>query len=87
VQYKQAHKIFPQHLLVEIQEYAEGCLIYIPNKKGKREPWGSKTNAKLEIYERNEKIRLEYRGGKSLRELSDTYFLSIDTLKKIIYVK
>ena len=85
MQYKQAQKIFPQHLLREIQEYADGCLVYIPNKNGKRKPWGSKTNAKTEISERNENIRTEYRSGKSLRELNEKYFLSLDTLKKIVY--
>ena len=87
MQYKQANKIFPQHLLTEMQKYAEGCIIYIPNKKGSRKEWGIKTNAKIEIAERNEKIRTAYRNGKSLRELNNKYFLSIDTLKKIIYSK
>jgi len=87
MQYRKANKIFPQHLLTEIQEYAAGCLIYIPNKNGKREEWGSKTNAKIEKAERNEKIRIEYKNGKSLRELNEKYFLSFDTLRKIIYSK
>lgn len=87
MQYKQANKIFPQYLLAEIQKYAEGCIIYIPNKSGSRKEWGIKTNAKTEISERNENIRTEYRDGKSLRELSGKYFLAIDTIKKIIYSK
>ena len=87
MQYKKANKIFPQYLLTEIQKYADGCFIYIPNKNGSRKEWGAKTNAKIEISERNENIRTEYKGGKSLKELNNKYFLSIDTLKKIIYSK
>ena len=85
MQYKQANKIFPEHLLTEIQKYAEGCIVYIPNRIGSRRAWGLKTNAKTEISQRNENIRTEYRGGKSLGELSGRYFLSIDTIKKILY--
>jgi len=87
MQYKQAKEIFPQHLLAEIQEYADGCLVYIPNKDGRRKPWGLKTNIKVELSERNKNIRADYKNGKSLRELHDKYFLSLDTLKKIIYSK
>ena len=85
MRYKQANKIFPEYLLTEIQKYAEGCTVYIPNKHGSRKAWGSTTNAKAEIFERNKNIRTEYRSGKSLRELNGKYFLSIDTIKKIIY--
>ncbi|MCL2775554.1 MAG: CD3324 family protein [Oscillospiraceae bacterium] len=85
MQYKQAAKIFPEHLLTEIQKYTEGCIVYIPNKIGSRKEWGLKTNAKTDISERNDNIRAEYRSGKSLRELSGKYFLSIDTIKKILY--
>ena len=87
MQYKQASKIFPEYLLAEIQKYAEGCIVYIPNKRGSRKAWGIKTNAKAEISERNENIRTEYRSGKSLKELNGKYFLSVDTIKKIIYSK
>ena len=87
MQYKQASKIFPEHLLTEIQKYADGCVVYIPNKNGSRKAWGLNTNAKTEISERNKNIRTEYRSGKSLRELNDKYFLSITTIKKIIYSK
>jgi len=87
MQYKQANKIFPEYLLTEIQKYADGCIVYIPNKTGSRKEWGIKTNAKTEISERNKNIRSEYRDGKSLRELNDKYFLSIDTIRKIIYSK
>ena len=87
MQYKQASKIFPEYLLTEIQKYADGCVVYIPNKNGRRKAWGIKTNAKTEISERNENIRTEYRNGKSLRELNGKYFLSVDTIKKIIYSK
>jgi Mor family transcriptional regulator len=87
MQYKQANKIFPQSLLTEIQKYAEGCIVYIPNKDGSRKAWGITTNAKTEISERNENIRVEHKSGKSLRELTNKYYLSINTIKKIIYSK
>jgi Mor family transcriptional regulator len=87
MQYKKATQVLPEYLVTEIQKYADGCIIYIPNKDGSRKAWGENTNAKSEISERNKNIRSEYRNKKTLNELSDKYFLSIDTIKKIIYSK
>ena len=40
---------------------------------------------KREIEKRNKKIRMDYKHGKSLEELSKSYFLSIHSIRKIVY--
>ena len=47
--------------------------------------WGELSGYKREIEKRNKKIRMDYKHGKSLEELSKSYFLSIHSIKKIIY--
>ena len=51
------------------------------NKKS----WGELSGYKREIEKRNERIRADYKQGKSIDELSELYFLSIHSIRKIIY--
>ena len=85
MKYVNAMEILPKELISEIQKYVEGNIIYIPNKSGKRTGWGEKTGAKIKCRQRNNEIRNLYRNGYSLDELSKKYYLSVETIKKIIY--
>lgn len=78
--------MLPTHLLEELQKYVDGGLIYIP-KKGKRMGWGSVSGSKKSIQERNEEIIKLYREGQTVEELADSYFLSVETIRKIVYGK
>lgn len=78
--------MLPTHLLEELQKYVDGGLIYIP-KKGKRMGWGSVSGSKKSIKERNVEIINLYREGSSVEELSEQYFLSVETIRKIVYGK
>lgn len=49
MKYVKACDILPKYLLEEIQNYAEGCIIYIPNKTGNRRAWGDMTSAKKNL--------------------------------------
>ena len=81
MKYVNAMEILPKELISEIQKYVEGNIIYIPNKSGKHTRWGEKTGAKIKCRQRNNEIR----NGYSLDELSKKYYLSVETIKKIIY--
>lgn len=86
MKYRNAKDVFPNDLLVEIQKYVGEELIYFsPN--GQRKKWGSKTGRVDELRKRNLQICFDYENGSSLDELSTKYWLSVYTLKKIIYVK
>lgn len=85
MKYIKACDILPKFLLEEIQHYVEGCIVYIPNKKGNRKAWGDMNGTKIELENRNIRIRVDFKTGIVIDELSEIYNLSVETIKKIIY--
>jgi len=85
MKYIKACDILPKCLLEEIQKYAEGCIVYIPNKSGNRKAWGHMTDTKSELAIRNAQIRVDFKDGILLDKLSENYSLSVESIKKIIY--
>ena len=49
--------------------------------------WGELSGCRYEIEQRNRKIRKDYQQGKSVDELADIYYLSVHSIRKIIYEK
>lgn len=70
----------------EIQKYAAGKLLYIPSGEEKR-AWGETSGYRDQLQRRNLMIRNKYASGVTVSELADEYFLSLDSIKKIIYSK
>ena len=87
MKYINATEILPENLLNEIQKYISGEIIYIPQPKGLRNTWGSRTGTKQQIINRNTQIKFEKENGKTIDELMLKYNLSYDTVKKIVYIK
>lgn len=83
--YNRAAEILPDYLLKEIQEYVEGCLIYIPNKPGLRRDWGESTRTKAITRERNLNILYDYKTGLSVKRIALKYHLAESTIQKIVY--
>ncbi|BCJ94303.1 hypothetical protein acsn021_18720 [Anaerocolumna cellulosilytica] len=84
--YKKGADVLPDRLLQEIQEYVEGCLVYIP-KKGDKAGWGYISGARQLIDKRNKGILDLFEKGESIPELSDKFHLGEDTIRKIVYRK
>lgn len=84
MRYRNASEIFPDELLKEIQKYATGELVYIPEKAEKKE-WGTKSGARDYYIKRNAEIRSQHREGKSIAYLAQEYGLSRDTIRRILY--
>ena len=82
--YRNATDIFPPELLTEIQKYASGELIYIPQSKNRKD-WGSSSGARAFYTERNSAIRMKYKNGMKISELAAEYGLSTDTIRRILY--
>ncbi|WP_432409694.1 hypothetical protein [Wukongibacter sp. M2B1] len=57
------------------------------SKNGSRRKWGEKSGAREELVKRNNKIRREFKEGKTIEELADQFYLSINSIKKIVYSK
>jgi DNA-binding NarL/FixJ family response regulator len=85
MKYNRATEILPEELLKEVQEYVEGCLIYIPSKLGLRRDWGESTSAKAITRDRNHNILCDYRSGLSVKRIALKYHLAESTVKKIVY--
>ena len=85
--YINAKTILPDNLVLEIQKYIEGGYLYIPSQSQSRKKWGENSGKRDYIKKRNEKIRNKYKNGYKINKLADEFFLSIDSIKKIVYTK
>ncbi len=86
MQYENAKDILPESLLAEVQKYAEGKAIYIP-KRSKREGWGEASGYREKLNKRNSAILNRYSAGASIMEIAEEFYLSPETIKKIVYGK
>ncbi|WP_336823665.1 CD3324 family protein [Sporosarcina sp. USHLN248] len=87
MKYVNAKSIFPKELLREIQKYANGKMVYIPILKGAQKKWGEVSGSKDFLDYRNKEIRQQFLIGVTIDQLSNQYFLSHDSIKKIVYSK
>lgn len=85
MKYVNANEVLPDRLITEIQQYIQGESIYIPRPVSSRQKWGSCSGSRKWIDERNDSIRTSFRSGSTIQELANEYFLSTETIKKIVY--
>lgn len=87
MKYQKANAVLPEHLLLQIQEYVQGKYIYIPAQEESRKGWGENSGAREILGRRNEEICDKHKQGVKIDELADEYFLSVHSIKKIVYGK
>lgn len=80
--YVKAEDILPKELIEAIQQYVDGRSIYIPTKE--KQDWGTKTDTRRFLKERNEEIYDSYMQGLSLHELAVKYALSVKSIQRIL---
>ena len=83
--YKNGKEVLPSELLVQIQKYVQGEMLYIPKEDEKRVAWGENSGAKKALALRNREIVTKYRNGQQIEKLTKTYNLSKSSVKKIVY--
>ena len=83
--YIKADSLLPKELLKEVQKYAQGQTLYIPKEKCDRKKWGVISGGRKLINERNSEICSHFRNGISVDVLADRYFLSAESIKRIVY--
>ena len=86
MKYENAKDILPAKLLEEVQKYAEGRVIYIP-RTDKVKGWGEASGYRDKLNKRNTMICSRYSAGKSIMEIAEEFFLSPETIKKLVYGK
>lgn len=84
--YVNAEQVLPQQLLEQVQQYAAGKLLYVPRTQETR-PWGEGTSQRNYYRKRNQMIRNQFRYGVGISQLAREYYLSQETIKKIVYNK
>lgn len=84
MEYIKANNVLPEEMIKVIQEYVDGEFLYIPRKDDNRKAWGEKSGAKDMFKNRNNEIFLRYNEGMSVRELSKMYYLSEQSIRRII---
>ena len=84
MKYENARDILPARLLEEVQKYAEGRIIYIPRTE-KTKSWGDASGYRDRLNKRNALIRSRYSAGQSVLEIAEAFYLSPETIKKLVY--
>lgn len=85
MEYKKAEDVLPKELLKEIQSYVQGVALYIPKKTHCE--WGEKSGIKIKLTQRNQRIKIKFKKGYSIEALANEFYLSEETIKKIVYRK
>ena len=84
MKYENAQDLLPEALLIQVQKYISGKLVYIPAREHHRE-WGSVSGARQTLQERNRKIRERFAFGQTIEELAESNHLSCESIKRIVY--
>lgn len=84
MKYRNASNVLPEELIRQIQQYIDGELIYIPRLEGKQKGWGENSGARSALYERDRRIFEEYGAGKKVSEIAAEYFLSEQSIRRIV---
>jgi Mor family transcriptional regulator len=87
MKYVNANNILPEKLILEIQKYVQGETIYIPKPELSYRKWGTSSGGRTRLDKRNANITSAFLSGKCIQDLADEYFLSTETIKKIVYSK
>lgn len=87
MKYTNAELILPEYLLKEIQKYVQGEMVYIPTFSTSRRGWGVNSGTKIHLLQRNQSIKDQFEKGTTIDDLAASFYLSIDSVKKIIYKK
>lgn len=86
MKYENAKDLLPRELLEQVQRYAGGKLLYVPIAE-EAKAWGVTSGYRQKLLKRNQMIYNEFVGGKTIADLAEEYFLSMDSIKKIVYGK
>jgi Mor family transcriptional regulator len=83
--YKNGKDVLPSALLKELQKYIQGEIIYIPKEDNVRCAWGENNGTRKLLRKRNMEIYKSYKDGTTIITLTQSYNLSEDSIRKIIF--
>ncbi len=84
MRYLKAQNVLPEEIISIIQQFVDGEFVYIPRKSGEQKSWGEKNGTRDTLKERNNQIFREYMNGATVENLSRSYYLSEQSIRRII---
>ncbi|ACD24608.1 hypothetical protein FDC58_07240 [Clostridium botulinum] len=84
MKYAKAHDVLPEEIVKIIQEYVDGKYLYVPRKNENHKAWGEKSGIKSSLKLRNNEIYKKYLNGTTINELTQEYYLSEKSIRRII---
>lgn len=84
MKYENAQNILPSEIIEVIQGYIDGGYLYIPKKDENKKRWGENSNIKEKLKQRNREIYNRYLTGTSIKELTNTYYLTDSSIRRIL---
>ena len=84
MKYEKAENILPHNIIELLQNYIDGGYIYIPRKDENKKSWGENTETKNYLKIRDNEIFNKYSSGLSVKILSQQYFLTEHSIRRII---
>jgi Mor family transcriptional regulator len=84
MKYEKAQNILPDSIIQQIQKYIDGGYIYIPRKNENKKSWGENTETKKYLDVRDKEIFNKYFSGVSVKILSEQYYLTESSIRRII---
>lgn len=84
MKYSNAYNVLPEDVIKLIQEYVNGEYLYIPRKEEQQKKWGEKSGSRDALKKRNEEIYVKYINGSSVMDLTQEFYLSDKSIRRII---
>ncbi|RDY24352.1 DNA-binding response regulator [Romboutsia maritimum] len=84
MKYEKAQNILPEDVIELIQKYIDGGYLYIPRKSSNKKSWGESSGTKNDLKKRNVEIFNKYKEGISVKELTKHYYLTENSIRRII---
>lgn len=84
MRYIKAQDVLPEEIIKIIQEYIDGNYLYVPRKNENHKAWGEKSGIKNNLKIRNNEIYKKYVDGISIDKLTQEYYLSEKSIRRII---
>lgn len=84
MKYVKAQDVLPEEILKIIQKYVDGKYLYVPRKDENHKAWGEKSGIRNSLKIRNKEIYKEYINGATIDELTQKYYLSEKSIRRII---
>ena len=84
MKYVNAKDVLPKEIIKQLQDYVEGCYVYIPKKEDAIKSSDKKTEYRIELEKRNEHIYLKHLQNWSHGQIAKLYHLSLPSIRRII---